>query len=285
MNNIVKVAAVQMNPKIMKKEVNLEKIIRRINEAAAENARLIVFPECALTGYIFTSHEEAVKYAEIIPGAATDKIAEVCSKLGVYVIFGLPEIGNDKLYNSAAFVGPDGFIGKYRKTHIPNFGLDRFVEPGDKSFEVFQTPIGNIGILICHDMTFPEPTRILTLQGADIIAVPTNWPRLGEVVPRYIVNTRAVENFVHVIAADRVGTERKARFLGLSKIVNARGMTRASAGIRSEEIIYAEIDISFARIKYMAGSTGGKSFDVIGDRRPEFYGDIIRPDAYSPVEK
>lgn len=284
MSDILKVAAVQMNPKLMKNEKNLEKMLLRIQEAAAKGAKLIVFPECALTGYMFQSREEALPFTETIPGPATDKILDSCAKLGVYVIFGLLEQDNGRLYNAAAFVGPEGLVGKYRKTHIPGgFGADNFVDAGDKSFEVYQTPIGNIGILICHDITYPETARVLMLQGADVIVVPTNWPRQPDIVARHIINTRAVENFVHIVAADRVGVERKARFLGLSKIINARGMTKVSAGIRGEEVIYAEVDLAYARIKYVPGGVGGKWFDIIEDRRPEFYGDIVRPDAYKPA--
>lgn len=283
MNNILKIAAVQMNPKLMKNEKNLEKMLLRIKEAAAKGARLIVFPECVLTGYWFYSRDEAKAYSETIPGPATSRLVDLCKGLDVYVIFGLLEMDSDRLFNAAVFVGPDGIVGKYRKTHIPMTGVDRFVDPGDKSFEVYRTPIGNIGILICHDITFPETARVLMLQGADIIAVPTNWPRQYDIVAKYIVNTRAVENFVHIIAADRVGSEREARYLGLSKIVNARGVTKVSAGIRNEETLHSEVDLAYARIKYVPGVSGGKWFDIIEDRRLEFYGDITRPDAYQPT--
>jgi predicted amidohydrolase len=284
MNTIVQVAAVQMNPKLMRNEKNLEKILLRIQEAAAKGVQLIVFPECALTGYLFRSREEALPYAETIPGPATDKITDLCGKLGVYVVFGLLEIDNGNLYNAAALIGPDGLIGKYRKTHIPNDGIDRFVEPGDKPFEVFRTPIANIGILICHDITFPESARILMLLGADIIVVPTNWPRKYDIVSKHMINTRAVENFVHIIACDRVGIERKGKFLGQSKVVNARGMTKVSGSISKEEILYSWVDIAFARIKFVPGFVEGKLFDIIDDRRPEFYGDIACPDAYKPAQ-
>lgn len=283
MSTIVKVAAAQINPKIMKNDLNLGKILLFTQEASANNVKLIVFPECALTGYRFRSKEEAIPYAEPIPGPTTDAVAKICKDLDIHVIFGLLELDKDKLYNSVAFMGPEGLVGKYRKTHIPYSAVDRFVEPGEKEPEVFKTSIGNIGILICHDITFPESARILMLQGADIIAVATNWPRRPDITSRHIVNTRAVENFVHIIAADRVGVERKGRFLGMSKIVNARGMTRASAGIRREEILYAELDLSYARQKYAEISPGVRTIDIINDRRPEFYGNIARPDAYQPA--
>jgi predicted amidohydrolase len=283
MNTIVKVAAVQMNPKLMQNEKNLEKMLLRIQEAAAKGVQLIVFPECALTGYLFRSREEALPYAGTIPGPATDKTADLCRKLGVYVVFGLLEIDNGYLYNAAVLVGPDGLVGSYRKTHIPMSGVDCFVKPGDKPFEVFRTPIANIGILIWHDITFPETARILMLQGADIIIVPTNWPRKYDIVSKHMINTRAVENFVHIIACDRVGVERKGKFLGQSKVVNARGMTKIRGSISKEEILYSEVDIAFARIKFIPGFDGGVLFDMIKDRRPEFYVDIARPDAYKPA--
>jgi predicted amidohydrolase len=273
---ITKIAAVQMNPKLMKKEKNLEKILAGTREAAANGAQLIVFPECALTGYVFMSREEALPYAEAIPGPATAKVAALCQELGVYVIFGLLETAGDKLYNAAAFTGPDGLIGKHRKTHPPFFGLDRFVDKGDIPFTMHQTPIGNIGMLICHDITFPESARVLMLKGADIIALPTNWPRIVDYVPKHILPTRALENHVHIVAVDRVGVEREAKFLGLSRIVNCAMQVKAGASITREEIIYADLDLSFPRMKKMVFGPGWQ-MDWINERRPEFYGDIVKP--------
>jgi predicted amidohydrolase len=280
---VTKVAAVQMNPKLMKKEKNLEKILTKTREAAASGAKLVVFPECALTGYMFSNREEAWLYAETIPGPTTDKIAGLCSELDVHVIFGLLEKDGGKLFNAAAFLGPKGLEGKYRKTHPPFFALDRFVDKGNIPFEVHRTPAGNIGMLICHDLTYPEPARVLMLKGADIIAVLTNWPRQPDIAARHMVNTRAVENFVHIVAADRVGLERKARFLGRSKIVNAAGMDKANASMTKEEIIYADLDLAFPRNKHIVFIPGVWELDYIKERRTELYGDITRPDVYHPL--
>jgi 5-aminopentanamidase len=274
---ITNVAAVQMEPILMEKEKNLEHILAAIKEAAAKGARLIVFPECALTGYVFTSREEALPNAETIPGPATQKVADLCKELNVYVIFGLLETQENRLYNAAALVGPEGFIGKYRKTHPPFFALDRFIDKGDIPFTVHKTPIGNIGMLICHDLTFPEPARVLMLKGADIIALSTNWPKAIDVAPRFTVYTRALENHVHIIAADRVGIERKAEFLGLSKIVNAAGMDKASASATGEVIIYAELDLAYPRQKHIVLKPGVWEIDWLTERRPELYGDIVKP--------
>lgn len=274
---ITKVAAVQIDPKLMQNSENLETILTRTREAAGNGARLIVFPECALTGYMFSGREEALPYAEAVPGPATEQVAALCRELDVYVIFGLIEKDGARLFNTAALVGREGVVGKHRKAHPPMAALDRYMDKGDIPFTVHRTPVGNIGMLICHDITFPESARVLMLLGADIIAVPANWPLRLDVVAKHFVNTRAVENFVHIVAADRVGSERKGEYLGLSKIVNAAGMTKSEASMDDEEIIYAELDLAFPRQKHIVFMPGVWEMDYIKERRPELYGDITRP--------
>lgn len=282
MSDTVKIAAVQIDPGITKNEANLEKMLFWTAKAAAEGAQLIVFPECALTGYVFNSREEALPFMETIPGPATDRLADLCAELGVHAVFGLLEVDGDKCYNAAVLVGPQGLVGKYRKNHLPFLGVDRFVDPGDRPFEVHKTPIGNIGMHICYDCNFPESARIMTLQGADILALPTNWPGTRSHIPEYVVNTRALENRVHVVAVDRVGVERGVRFLGRSKIANAVGDTLASGSKRREEILYGDVSLDLARQKHIVIKPGEFELDFIRDRRPELYGDLVRPDAYKP---
>lgn len=283
MNTIVNIAAVQTDPKIMENEKNLEKMLLLTQEAAANGAQLIAFPECALCGYLYQSREEALSYAQPVPGPATEQMTAICKKDDVYVVFGLIEIEGNKIYNTAAFVGPGGLIGKYRKSHLPFVSLDRFVEKGDQPFKVYRTPIANIGIFICHDCTFPESARVMMLQGADILVLITNWPRLGQIVADVIAPTRAVENFVHLVVADRVGIERDGEFIGQSKIINAAGQTKAIASSDKEEIIYSEVDIAYARNKHWKIIPGVYEMDLINERRPEFYGDIARKGAYQSI--
>jgi predicted amidohydrolase len=272
--DIVKLAAAQIDPKLMKNAANLAKILERAKEAAAAGAELIVFPEAALTGYVFTSREEALPYAETVPGPATEAVAGVCRELGVHVIFGLLEVDGANLYNAAALVGPAGFIGGYRKIHLPFLGVDRFVDPGNRPFAVHKTPLGNIGMHICYDCQFPESGRAMVLQGADILALPTNWPAGRADVPNYLVPARAMENKVHVIAVDRVGVERGVRFLGRSRIVSAAVNTLASGSARREEILYGEVSLKQARRKHIVVIPGEFEVDYIRDRRPEMYADI-----------
>ncbi len=276
MSDKVKIAAVQMNPEITKNRENLDKILLEAETAAKNGADLIVFPECALTGYVFNSREEALPFTESIPGASTDGLVACCQELGIHVIVGLLEKDADRCYNAAVLIGPEGLIGKYRKNHLPFLGVDRFFDAGDGPFRVYTTPIGNIGIHICYDCTFPESTRVMALLGADIVILPTNWPEGRERIINYVVNTRAYENRVHFVAVDRVGNERGTRFLGRSKIISASGDTLVEASSDKEEIIYAEVHLSEARQKHIVFKAGEFEIDLIRDRRPQLYGEITR---------
>ena len=277
MHDKVKIAAVQMEPKIMQNRENLDNILLHIKNAAQNGAELIVFPECALTGYVFTSREEAMPYMEPVPGPGTEKLINCCREYGVHVIAGLLEIDGKKCFNTAVLVGPGGLVGKYRKNHLPFLGIDRFLNSGDNPFEVFKTPIGNIGIQICYDCNFPEGARALMLLGTDILALPTNWPEGRAKVPQYVVVTRAYENRVHLVAVDRVGTERGTRFIGQSKIINARGDILAEAGSENEQIIYGEVSLAEAREKHIVFKAGEFEMDLMRDRRPELYTELTKP--------
>jgi len=268
------VAAVQMDVEIGDRQKNLERIVEFSRQAAGEGARLVVFPECALTGYCFESLEEAREHSEEIPGAATSVVQEVCRELDLHVVFGLIERDGDATYNAATCVGPSGVLSSFRKIHLPHMAVDHFVDPGDRSFAVHDTPLCRLGMNICYDGAFPESSRLLTLAGADVIVLPTNWPSGAEEFALYIVNTRALENTVYYVAANRVGTERGSRFIGMSRIVDAFGRTLAEADGHSETVLHATIDPARARDKKTVRVPGKSWIDRFADRRPELYGPL-----------
>ena len=269
MEEAVKVAGVQMEPKILEKERNLQKCLEMMELTAEEGAQLIVFPECALSGYMFSSLEEALPVAETIPGPSTEHIMTASRKLNVYVVIGLLEEDADNCYNAVVLLGPQGLIGKHRKAHLPGIGVDRFVNHGNLPLAVYDTEIGKIGMGICYEGCFPEHSRVLVLQGAEIIALPTNWPDWPEVyvMPNVLVPARAAENFVYFIAVDRVGEERDTQFLGGSRIAGMLGEILAEANRHEEAIIYAEIDLSETREK----------LGFLSERRPDLYGLVAEP--------
>jgi predicted amidohydrolase len=272
----MRVAVAQIEPKLAEQERNLEACFARLDEAAGAGAELLVLPECAIPGYMFDSAEEALPYAEEIPGPAS----EAFERLGVHAICGLLERDGDTLHNAAILVGPDGLIGSYRKTHLPFLGVDRFVVPGDE-LKVFDTALGRIGLIICYDLRFPEVTRTLALHGADIVALPTNFPMAAKVQTEVITVARAAENRVYLLCANRVGQERWGEFCGWSQIVDPNGKRLAEAGETEEVLLVADVDVEKARDKdYIV--PGEYELYLFGHRRPELYGALV--EEQSPVE-
>ena len=275
----MKSAAVQMDVRILAKEYNLDQILRRLEEASSSGAELVVFPECALTGYCFVRREEAAPVVEEVPGPSTEKILAAAKRLNCTVVVGLLERDGDRIFNSAAVITPQGILGTYRKLHLPCLGIDWHTALGDKAFPVFTTPHGRIGISICYDCSFPESGRILKLNGAQILVIPTNWP-LGSDTWQHTPPVRATENHLHVIACDRVGEERGFRFAGHSQIVDCTGAKLAEAGETEETILYAEIDPTISDRNRVIRQAGLWEFDRIANRRPEIYGALAgRSDA------
>ena len=267
------VAVAQTEPKLGEKERNLDVGLALLEESVALGAELLVLPECAIPGYMFGSLEEAMPYAEEIPGPSTDALEAACRRLGAHVVCGLLERDGDLLRNAAVLVGPDGLVGSYRKTHLPFLGVDRFTTPGDE-LPIFDTTLGRIGIEICYDLRFPEVTRTLALHGAEIVAHPTNFPIAAKVQTELITVARAAENRIYLLTANRVGKERWGEFCGWSQIVDPYGKRLAEAGETEEALLVAEIDIDNARDKdYVI--PGEYELYLFGDRRPELYGTLV----------
>lgn len=269
---MLKIAGVQMDVAFRDREKNLARIVDALHETAKAGAGLTVFPECALLGYCFESLEEARPHAEPIPGPSTLKLAESCRELDVFAVVGLLEADGERIFNAAALVGPEGVIGSYRKLHLPYLGVDMFTTPGDRSLETWQAGDVRVGMSICYDGAFPEASRVMALDGADLIVLPTNWPPGAECTADFVINTRAMENHVYYMAVNRVGTERGFRFIGKSKICNPSGEVLALANHEQEAILYAEIDPVLARRKRVIRVPGKHEIDRFADRRPEMYG-------------
>ncbi len=272
----MKVAAVQMDVRILDREHNLARVLDNLERAAREGARLAVFPECALSGYCFRSQEEAMPAAESIPGPSTEAIAAAANRLGISVVVGMMEHAHDNLYNVAAVITPEGIQGVHRKIHLPYLGIDRYDELGDVPFSVFQAAQAKIGVNICFDCSFPESGRVLKLRGAQILAIPTNWP-IGSDTWLHIPKVRAIENHMYVIAADRVGEERGFRFAGHSQIIDVTGDVLVEAGETEETILYADVEPAHADENRVVRIAGEWEFDRMAARRPEMYEPITRP--------
>lgn len=273
----MKIAGVQMDVRLGEKNHNLSRMIEFLKKTTAAGAGLTIFPECAVSGYCFQSRDEALEYAESIPGPSTDRMQQVCRELDCYAVFGMLEAADDKLYNVAVLAGPAGIVGVYRKVHLPFLGVDMLTTSGESGFEVFEAGDVRVGLNICYDAAFPEAARILALQGADLIVLPTNWPPGAECVADFVINARAMENGVYYAAVNRVGTERGVAFIAKSRICGPGGKTLAEATSNGEEIFYAEIDPERARRKHVIRVAGQNEIDRLADRRPEVYGLLTQP--------
>jgi predicted amidohydrolase len=277
MSKPITIAVAQIDIAFADREQNLARMVRMLAETAAKGAKLTVFPEAALTGYCFDSLDDARPHAEPIPGPSTKRMAGVCRELGVFAVYGLLESDGGRIFNACALVGPEGVVGSYRKIHLPFLGVDRFTTPGDRPFAVHEAAGMRIGMHICYDGGFPESARVMLLLGADLVVLPTNWPPGSECMAGYAVNTRAMENNIYYAACDRVGDERGFRFIGMSKICDPSGRALAEAAHDREEILYAQIDVEKARQKKIIRVPKLHEIDRIRDRRPEMYGEIVKP--------
>src|SRR5437764_547325 len=217
------IAGVQMDVRLGDRAHNLAAIRALLRTAAGRGTRLILFPECALAGYGFNSKAEALRHAEPLPGPSIDTLADDCRRLGVWVVVGLLERSGTDLFNTSALIGPDGFIAGYRKLHLPFVGLDRFTTPGDRPLAVHDLGGLRVGMLICYDGSLPEPARVLMLQGADLVTLPTNWAAGAEGTIDHLARCRALENKVYYAAVNRIGIESGYRYLGRSQVVSPDG--------------------------------------------------------------
>jgi 5-aminopentanamidase len=272
-----RVAAVQMEPKLGRLDANLEQILNWLEPAAMAGAKLVVFPECALSGYGFSSREEGLAHAVSLDSTPVRKVVAACERHQCFCAFGLLERDGDRLFNACVLAGPNGMVGTYRKVHLPFLGIDMFVDPGDRPFAVHDAGGLKVGMHICYDAGFPETARVLALLGADILVLPTNWPTHSECAAEHMIPTRAMENTVYVMAVNRVGEESGFRFIGRSSIVDPGGRVLARAGSDGEEVLQAEIDPTLARRKHLVRVPGRHEIDRIADRRPRFYDALVAP--------
>lgn len=272
-----KIAAVQKDYTFADNAGNLTAIRRDLREAAGAGAKLVIFPECAVPGYCYSSKAEAWPHAEALPGPTTEALAKDCRELGVFAVVGLLEKSGDDLFNVAVLVGPDGLMAIYRKIHLPFLGVDRFTTPGDRPFEVQDLGGLRIGMTICYDGSFPESSRSLMLQGADLVVLPTNWPTGAISTAKILIPARALENQIFFAAVDRVGVERGYRFIGMSRIVDPSGEYLAVSHDDEPTILYADIEPERARNKHLVKIAGEYELHRTRDRRPEMYADVVRP--------
>ena len=251
--SVITVAAIQTHAPAGEKRSNNEQALEALRRACDEGAQLVVLPELGNSGYIFNSRDEVAQVAEPAFGGETTLMwSRVARERDVYICGGLPEVDGGRFYNCAVLIGPDGFVGRYRKTHLWD-EEKLFFEPGDLGLNIFHLPFGRVGIMICYDGWHPEVARIFKLQGADLILDPTCWVLVPDVVTpenpvsAYVHMALAHVNSLFIVCADQCGIDRGCTFLGRSCIAGPTGFVAGPAGFENPEIVIAEINLAKAR--------------------------------------
>jgi predicted amidohydrolase len=268
----VRVAVCQLAPVVGDLDGNRERALAAIDAAADAGARVVVLPELAASGYVFHDADEARTLAEPPDGPTVSGWAGRAAARGLVVVGGFAEQAGDTLRNSAALVDATGLRAVYRKVHLWDRESLVFT-PGDAPPAVVDTPHGRIGVIVCYDLDFPEWVRAAALQGAELLCVPTNWPReprpAGE-RPMEVLRTMvaASTNRMAIAACDRCGEERGVEWVAGSAIAGPDGWLLAGPPAGAEPaLLLADVDLRAARDKAI-----GPRNDALADRRPALYG-------------
>lgn len=281
MSSPVTIAVSQLAISVGEPAKNRAAAAAAITEAAGRGARIVVLPELTPSGYVFSDVAQARALGEPADGATAADWTGLAAAHDIVVIGGFAELADDgQLYNSAMLVDATGVRAVYRKAHLWDAEAD-FFTPGDAQPPVVPTRYGRIAVMICYDVEFPEWVRLPALAGAELLAVPTNWPEqpvpAGE-RPMVTVNvqTAAFANRMFVAAACRCAEERGVAWVGGSIIAGPDGYPLAGPasvggvagdpGTALSELLLAECDLAHARDK----ATGPRN-DAHADRRPELY--------------
>lgn len=274
--SVITVAAIQTRAHTGEKEANNQAALEELHEAADRGARVMVLPELGNSGYMFDSREEALEQAEPAFGGPTTSLwAEFARERDCWVCGGMTEIDDGRLYNAAVLVGPEGFVGRYRKTHLWD-EEKLFFEPGDLGLNVFSLPFGRVAMMICYDGWHPEVARILKLKGADLILDPTCWVLVpGVVTPEnpvsaYVHMATAHVNSLWIVCADQCGVERGCTFIGRSCVAGPAGFVAGPGGSESPEVLTAQINVVQARYHNWTALA-----NPIADRRVDLFDPLL----------
>jgi predicted amidohydrolase len=270
MKEKIKLAFAQISSKRENKKENLQKIEECTIKAKEQAADLVIFPELSLTGYVV--RDQIYELAETIPGSATKKIEGIARKTGMHVIFGMPELSEKTkatIFNTAVFIGPKGFIGKYRKMYLPThsvFEEKRYFRPGYQT-AAFNTALGNIGLCICYDLFFPEVCRLTRLKGAQLIVSISASPSIRRSFFEILTAARALENTAFLAYVNLVGVEEGLQFWGGSRLVSPTGDVLAKAKYDEEDFVTCEVDYNDIR-------PAETFIPTLRDLRPELFDEL-----------
>ena len=264
----MRLALVQM-PNYGSVKLNLNRSLQAIETASEQGAELVLFPEVQLTEF-FPQYQgqDVSKYAVSIDGEILNRFCDICRKNKISAVPNLYLLENGKTYDASIFIDGNGEIkGIQKMVHVAQaeqFYEQDYYTPSDEGFRVFDTEFGKIGIVVCFDRHYPESIRTETLQGADLILIPTaNTKAEPSIMFEWELRVQAFQNSVILAMCNRIGTEGNMCFSGESIVVDAKGEVLAKAD-DTEQILHVDIDIQQAlKIR------NAKPYTQL--RRPELY--------------
>lgn len=264
---VVRVRCDELAPVVGNLQHNQGLIEAAIVAAVADGIQLLVLPELATSGYYLRDRAEALSCALTPTDGFFQRLSALLTVNTVAVV-GFCENDGGVLYNAAVVLTAGAVLGVYRKAHLWDAEKELFSAGGSPP-SVFETPVGRLGVVICYDLEFPEMPRLLAVQGAEMIAVPTNWPRVpmpvGEHPPEVIQAMAASRSSrIPIFCCDRRGTERGNAWTEGSTVIDAEGWRCGTKD--SNNRVDADIVIDEERL------TIGPRNHVLADRRPELYG-------------
>lgn len=269
----VTVACVQMAPRLLDVAHNLQKMCRYIEDIMEKDAQtdLILFPELITTGYECGPHFRRLA-ENVHHGESMKRIGELAERYHTNIVYGFPEREghSDALYNSCVYINDRGNIGGvYRKVHL--FDTEkRFFKKGS-GFPVFETRFGKIGIMICWDTAFPEVARIYALKGAELLVVSTNWEEPYTEDWELVTRSRAFDNCLHLVAANRIGRDKQLSFFGHSKMIGPLGKQIKGLDRNTEGVITSKLDLDESK------RLRKRYYTFFEDRMPELYHELTAP--------
>ncbi|MDQ0338675.1 putative amidohydrolase [Caldalkalibacillus uzonensis] len=259
------IGVVQMDCTLKDKESNLSKAERYFDQVGAE-VDLVCYPELFTTGYhLELISKDFYELAETIPGPTTERLAQKALEWETAVVANIverDELQEGVLYDTTFVLNGKGeYIGKYRKVHL--YPTEHQFFRSGSTFPVFDVLGIRLGTATCYDHAFGEIFRILALQGAQLIVIPSAVPKNYEYLLHLRTRARAQDNQLFTVAVNRVGTEQNITYCGHSMVVNPRGEVLAQAG-DGEEVLVTAIDLSQIL-------TERQQEPVLRSRRPELY--------------
>lgn len=267
MQEEIHVALAQMTCKMGDKNYNINTMKKYVRKAKEKHAKLVIFPELAVTGYI--TRDITYELAETIPGPSVETLEKIAKTENMHMVFGMLEKSEKAqgiIYNTAVLLGPDGYVGKYRKMYLPThsvFEEKRYFRLGYQA-PVFETNIGTLGMIICYDVFFPEVSRLLRLKGARLIICISASPAVRKGFFEVLTAARAIENTVFLAYVNLVGIEDGLQFWGGSRLIAPSGSIIVQAK-------YDEEDLAIGSINYKDMKRVEVFVPTLRDLRPELF--------------